>query len=132
MAVGAARPAVHRREQAGRRHKHRGRRVANAPDGYTLLFSSQAAINAALYGNLNFDFVRDIAPVAASALPPVAVNPAVPVKTVPRHRLRQGQSRQGQHGVDRHRHAVHVAGELFKVMTGSTSSMCRIAATGRR
>ena len=34
------------------------------------------------------------------------------------HRLRQGQSGQGQHGVGRHRHADHVAGELFKMMTG--------------
>src|SRR3954465_13815766 len=60
--------------------------VVRAPaDGYTLLlFNSAAAINATLYNKLNFDFIRDIAPVAAIARDPniVAVNPTVPAKTI--------------------------------------------------
>ena len=56
------------------------------PDGYTLLFVTSAnAINATLYDKLNFNFIRDIAPVAGivrSALVMV-VNPSFPAKTVP-------------------------------------------------
>src|ERR1700754_2973733 len=57
-----------------------------APDGYTLLqIVTPHAINAALYSNLSFDFVRDIAPVvcAARLAYVVVVNPSVPVKTIP-------------------------------------------------
>src|SRR6516165_2360733 len=61
--------------------------VAKAPaDGYTLLqIVTPNAINAALYANLNFDFMRDIAPVICSARLAyvVVVNPQVPVKTIP-------------------------------------------------
>ena len=61
--------------------------VANAPpDGYTLLLAMSAnAINASLYQNLNFNFIRDIAPVASIARIPLVmeVNPSVPAKTVP-------------------------------------------------
>ncbi len=60
--------------------------VKAPPDGYELLQLSAAnAINATLYENLNFDFVRDIAPVASIARTPLvmAVNPSVPAKTVP-------------------------------------------------
>src|SRR3974390_3018881 len=61
--------------------------VARAsPDGYTLLWATSAnAINATLYGNLNFDFIRDFAPVAGVFRVPnvVEVNPTVAVKTVP-------------------------------------------------
>ena len=104
MAVGAARPAIRHREPAGRRqqYRHRGGR-ARAADGYTLLLvGASAAINATLYEKLNFNFIRDIAPVAGI------------IRDAPRHggksigsgqdgsrvhRLRQGQSRQDQHGV---------------------------------
>src|SRR5947208_10264393 len=61
--------------------------VAKAsPDGYTLLqIVTPNAINAALYSHLNFDFVRDIAPVIAAARLAyvVVVNPSVPVATIP-------------------------------------------------
>src|SRR6201984_1855767 len=61
--------------------------VVRAPaDGYTLLLiSPPAAINATLYENLNFNFTRDIAPVATIIRPPfvIAVNPSVPAKAVP-------------------------------------------------
>src|SRR5205814_7111743 len=61
--------------------------VAKAPaDGYTLLqVVTPHAINAALYANLSFDFVRDIAPVicAARLSYVVVVNPTVPARTLP-------------------------------------------------
>ena len=60
--------------------------VRAAPDGYTLgLFGAPSAINATLYDKLNFNFVRDIAPVAAIAREPFAmeVHPSVPANTVP-------------------------------------------------
>src|SRR5882757_9606786 len=60
--------------------------VVNAPpDGYTILLVNPAnAINASLYAKLNFNFIRDIAPVAGIARVPnvMAVNPGVPAKTV--------------------------------------------------
>jgi tripartite-type tricarboxylate transporter receptor subunit TctC len=61
--------------------------VVRAPaDGYSLLLITAAnAVNATLYERLNFDFIRDIAPVASIARTPlvVVVNPSVPVKTGP-------------------------------------------------
>ena len=61
--------------------------VARAPaDGYTLLWlTSSNAINATLYEKLNFDFIRDIAPVASIVLVPsvMEVNSEFPAKTVP-------------------------------------------------
>jgi tripartite-type tricarboxylate transporter receptor subunit TctC len=60
--------------------------VRALPDGYTLLVVDTApAINATYYGKLNFDFIRDIAPVAgvASQTQIMEVNPSVPAKTVP-------------------------------------------------
>ena len=60
--------------------------VVNAPpDGYTLLFATSAGpVNAAIYEKLNFNFIRDIAPVASvSSIPLVVeVNPSVPARTV--------------------------------------------------
>jgi tripartite-type tricarboxylate transporter receptor subunit TctC len=56
-----------------------------APDGYTLLLAfSVNAINATLYDNLNFNFIRDIAPVASITREPeiMVVNPSVPAVTV--------------------------------------------------
>ena len=77
--------------------------VRAPPDGYTLLLvDSTNAINATLYDKLNFNFIRDIAPVAGIIRVPhvMVVNPSVPAKTRSRvHRLRQGQSGQDQHGV---------------------------------
>src|SRR5262249_61549664 len=60
--------------------------VRSAPDGQTLLMVTPAnAINAALYDKLNFNFIRDIAPVASIARTPciMLVNPSVPAKSVP-------------------------------------------------
>jgi tripartite-type tricarboxylate transporter receptor subunit TctC len=61
--------------------------VVNArPDGYTLLFAATAnAINATLYEKLKFNFMRDIAPVAALIRLPnvMEVNPSLPARTVP-------------------------------------------------
>ena len=87
MAVGAARPAIHHREPAGRRqqYRHRGG-CACAADGYTLLLCGVCdAINATLYDKLNYNFIRDIAPVASIVRVPnvMVVNPSVPAKTLP-------------------------------------------------
>src|SRR6266540_3386110 len=60
--------------------------VSAPPDGYTLLLVNAAnAINATFYGNLNFNFLRDIAPVAGIMRVPsvMVVNPSVPAKTIP-------------------------------------------------
>src|SRR5438105_3531503 len=60
--------------------------VRAPPDGYTLLYVTTAnAINATLYEKLNFNFMRDIAPVASTSRSPyvMEVNPSVPTKTVP-------------------------------------------------
>ena len=81
--------------------------VNAAPDGYTiLLMGVSAAINATLYDNLTFNFLRDIAPAAGIMGIPLymATNPLVPAEHVARvHRLRQSQRRQGQHGLGRNR-----------------------------
>jgi tripartite-type tricarboxylate transporter receptor subunit TctC len=77
-------------------------------DGYTILsVAPAAAINTTLYETLNFDFMRDIAPVAGIMRVGLVliVNPSLPVKNDPRiHCLRQGKSRQGQYGIVRHWH----------------------------
>src|SRR5580704_19005305 len=61
--------------------------VVNAPpDGYTILLVTQSnAINATLYGNLNFNFMRDIVPIASLTQAPslLVVNPSVPINSVP-------------------------------------------------
>ena len=81
--------------------------VKSNPDGYTLLLiSTPNAINAAVYENLNFNFIRDITPVASLArgLGVMVVNPSFPPQDNSGiHRLRQRQSRQDQHGVWRQR-----------------------------
>jgi tripartite-type tricarboxylate transporter receptor subunit TctC len=97
--------------------------VVNAPpDGYTLLFTaSPNAINATLYEKLNFNFIRDIAPVAALIRVPnvMEVNPSVPVHTVPefiayaKANLGKINMASGGNGS-----TPHLAGELFKMMTG--------------
>ena len=86
--------------------------VVRAPaDGYTLLLiTTSSAINATLYDKLNFNFIRDIAPVASIMRTPgvMEVNPSAPSQDCPRiHRLCQGQSGQAQHGVDWHRARHH-------------------------
>src|SRR5262249_20146043 len=97
--------------------------VAHAPaDGYTLLLAgSPGAINATLYDQLPFHFKTDIAPVAAIERMPLVmeVNPALPVKTVPEFisyaKANVGKINMGSGGIGS---TGHVAGELFKMLTG--------------
>jgi tripartite-type tricarboxylate transporter receptor subunit TctC len=96
--------------------------VRASPDGYTLLaLTSTNAANATLYDKLNFDLIRDIAPVAGTVrLPDVlAVTPSFPAKTVPEliaySRANPGIVTMASSGVGS---TAHVIGELFKLMTG--------------
>jgi tripartite-type tricarboxylate transporter receptor subunit TctC len=97
--------------------------VAKAePDGYTILYTlSSNTINAVLYDNLNFDFVRDFAPVACIAQLPLVmeVNPAVPAKTVPEFiayaKANPGKIEMASGGLGS---PQHMAGELFQMLTG--------------
>jgi tripartite-type tricarboxylate transporter receptor subunit TctC len=96
--------------------------VNAAPDGYTLLLVGPPnAVNATLYDNLNFNFIRDIAPVAGIARTPnvMEVNPSFPAKTVPEFiayaQANPGKIKMGSGGNGT---IPHVAGELFQIMTG--------------
>ena len=88
--------------------------VVRAPaDGYTLLLVGAAnAINATLYDKLNFNFIRDIAPVAGIIRVPnvMEVNPSVPAKTVPEFiAYAKANPGQDQHGVGRQRKLRHMS-----------------------
>jgi tripartite-type tricarboxylate transporter receptor subunit TctC len=96
--------------------------VHAAPDGYTLLLvNSQNTINEALFPNLPFDFVRDIAPIAIVFRVPLVMEvlPSFPVKTVPEFiayaKANPGKINMASAGVGG---PQHVAGELFKYMAG--------------
>jgi tripartite-type tricarboxylate transporter receptor subunit TctC len=97
--------------------------VVRAPaDGYTLLLvGAYNAINATLYEKLNFNFIRDIAPVASIGRVPLimVVNPSVPAKTVPEFivfaKANPGKISMASAG---NGSTPHVAGELFKMMAG--------------
>ena len=97
--------------------------VARAtPDGYTLLLvNSQNTINAALFPNLPFDFVRDIAPIAGVFRVPLVMEvlPSFPAQTVPEFiayaKANPGKINMASAGVGG---PQHVAGELFKFMAG--------------
>ena len=96
--------------------------VRAAADGYTLLMAGGFnAVNATLYDRLNFNFIRDIAPVASSARLPhvLEVNPAVPAKTVPEF-IAYAKANPGKLNMASGGNGTtsHVAGELFKMMTG--------------
>ena len=92
------------------------------PDGYTLFLVAPAnAINATLYEKLNYNFIRDIAPIAGIIRFPnvMEVNPSVPAKTVPEFiayakanpgKLNFASSGNGS--------TIHMSGELFKMLTG--------------
>ena len=97
--------------------------VVRAPaDGYTLLLTSVAnAISATLYNNLNFNFIRDIVPIASFSRSPflMQVNLSVPAKTVPEfiayakanpNKVNMASARIGT--------GTHLSGELFKMMAG--------------
>jgi tripartite-type tricarboxylate transporter receptor subunit TctC len=94
--------------------------VRSAPDGYTLLMVNGAnAISATLYENLNFNFIRDIAPVASVMRTPVVmeVHPSVPANTVPEF-IAYAQANPGKIAMASAGNGTihHVAGELFKMM----------------
>jgi len=96
--------------------------VRAPPDGYTLLQATAAnAWNATLYDNLNFNFIRDIAPVASIYRAPavLVVHPSFPAKSVPAliayAKANPGKINMASGGVGS---AQHVYGELFKMMAG--------------
>jgi tripartite-type tricarboxylate transporter receptor subunit TctC len=96
--------------------------VRAPPDGYTLLaIGSNNMINATLYQKLNYDFIRDIAPVASVYRVPqvMEVNPTFPAKTVPEFiayaKAHPGEISFASAG---NGSVAHVTGELFKMMTG--------------
>jgi tripartite-type tricarboxylate transporter receptor subunit TctC len=96
--------------------------VRAPPDAHTLLLVTAAnAINATLYGNLNFNFLRDIEPVAGIIGAPIVmvVHPSFPAKTVPAFiayaKANPGKLNMASAGVGG---SDHIAGELFKMMAG--------------
>jgi tripartite-type tricarboxylate transporter receptor subunit TctC len=96
--------------------------IDSPPDGHTLLLASLAnAVNASLYENMAFDFARDIAPVAGISRDPnvVVVNPSFPTHTFPEFiayaKANPGKINMASPGVGT---SPHMAGELFKYMTG--------------
>jgi tripartite-type tricarboxylate transporter receptor subunit TctC len=96
--------------------------VNSPPDGYTLLLVTAANfINATLYDKLNFNFIRDITPVAGLSREPavMVVHPSVPAKTVPEFiayaKANPGKINFGSGGSGA---PSHVFGELFKMLTG--------------
>jgi tripartite-type tricarboxylate transporter receptor subunit TctC len=96
--------------------------VKAPPDGYTLLLVGAAAVTSALlYHKLNFNLIRDIAPVAVISREPhiMVVNPSVPASTVPEFiayaKGNLGKISMASGGMGT---VGHLSGELFKMMTG--------------
>jgi tripartite-type tricarboxylate transporter receptor subunit TctC len=96
--------------------------VRGPADGYSLLLAMSAnAINATLYDNLRFDFIRDTLPVASIGTIPLVmlVHPSIPAQTVPEFiayaKPNPGKLNMASGGVAT---PLHVAGELFKMLTG--------------
>ena len=96
--------------------------VNAAPDGYTLLLpSASAAINATLYDNLKFDFIRDIVPIAGvvRTTSVIEVNLSFPAKTLPEFiayaKANPGKINMASPGAGT---PPHMGGELFKMMAG--------------
>jgi len=96
--------------------------VRAAPDGYTLLLAApNNAINASFYEKLNFNFIRDIAPVAGiiSHSLVIVVHPSVPAKTVPEF-IGYAKANPGKLNMASPGNGTpnHVSGELFKMLAG--------------
>jgi tripartite-type tricarboxylate transporter receptor subunit TctC len=96
--------------------------IRSPPDGYTILLIAPAnAINATLYRKLNYNFIRDIEPVAGIIRFPnvMEVNPSVPAKSVPEFityaKANPGKINFASSG---NGSTIHMSGELFKMMTG--------------
>jgi tripartite-type tricarboxylate transporter receptor subunit TctC len=94
----------------------------SAPDGYTLLQAAPPnTINNHVYGNLNFDFIRDTTPVASVVRSPLVmlVNASFPVKSIPEF-IAYAKANPGKINIASSGNGtpLHVAGELFKMMTG--------------
>lgn len=98
--------------------------VIRAPaDGYTLLIAgSNAAINATVFRSLNFNFIRDTAPIGSIVRVPqlMQVNPSLPARSVPEFiayaKANPGKIAMGSGGIGS---PAHVVGEYFKLMTGT-------------
>jgi tripartite-type tricarboxylate transporter receptor subunit TctC len=97
--------------------------VRASADGYMLLIAgSSAAINATLFETLNFNFIRDTAPIASIVLVPqlMQVNPSLPVRSVPEFiayaKANPGKVAMGSGG---NGSPAHVIGEYFRLMTGT-------------
>lgn len=96
--------------------------IRSPPDGYTLFLITipTNAVNAALYKNLSFNFVRDVAPVASLTRDPIVmeINPSLPVKTVPEFiayaKANPGKINMASSGIGS---TQHIAGQLFIAMT---------------
>jgi tripartite-type tricarboxylate transporter receptor subunit TctC len=98
--------------------------VRAAPDGYTILVATPAqTINATLYEKLSFNFVRDVAPIAAVVRTPfvMAVHPSVPAKTVVEFiayaKANPGKLSMASSGIGS---SPHATGELFRMMAGTS------------
>ena len=96
--------------------------VKALPDGYTLLLAAVSdTINASLYEKLNFNFIRDIAPITNLVRQPqvMVVNPSVRAKTVPEF-IAYAKANPGKINMASAGNGTgpHVAGELFKMMAG--------------
>jgi tripartite-type tricarboxylate transporter receptor subunit TctC len=122
MAVGAVRPAFHHREPGGRwrHHRHRSGREGTPGRSYAPIRRSGER-NATLYEKLNYNFIRDIAPVATFIRQPnvMVVNPSVPAKTVPEF-IAYAKANPGKINMASAGNGTgpHLAGELFKTMSG--------------
>jgi tripartite-type tricarboxylate transporter receptor subunit TctC len=97
--------------------------IRASADGYTLLIAgSNAAINATLFGSLNFNFIRDTAPIASIVRVPqvMQVTPTLPVHSVPEFiayaKANPGRIAMGSGG---NGSPAHIIGEYFKLMTGT-------------